>query len=74
VNVGHDSGSHGACDPDICFAAKMTYMRRHGVSTSIPGDWKGESTFVKQKKVISEAVAAGYDPQPMTKRPHYGPV
>jgi hypothetical protein len=69
-----ESGVPHAFDPDTHFCCKMRYMRQNGVATSIPGDWKGPSTFVKQKNVIAEAVAAGYDPQPMTKRPHYGPV
>jgi hypothetical protein len=64
--VEHENGNHALCDPDECFAAKCRYWRENGgLATSIPEGWKGESWMSKQKKVISEAVANGYDPQPV---------
>lgn len=57
-------GTHDKCDPDVCFAAKCRYWKNNGgLATKIPAGWGGESWMSKQKKVINEAVAAGYDPQ-----------
>ncbi len=62
---GHTYGDHSACEPEDCFAAKCAYWREHGgLATSVPAGWKGESWMSKQKTMISDAVAAGYDPQP----------
>lgn len=67
MNVAVDHGDHSACDADVCFAAKMRYMRANGgLSTSVPGDWKGPSVHERQKNVISEAIGNGYDPQPVS--------
>lgn len=65
--VEHDRGNHNLCDPDECFNAKLAYWRDRGAGPglAIPDGWKGESWMSKQKKVISEALSNGYDPQPV---------
>lgn len=65
--IEHDHGNHAMCDPDECFNAKLRYWRERGAGPgiAIPEGWKGESWMSKQKKVITEALDAGYDPQPV---------
>lgn len=63
-SIEHDHGNHDLCDADVCFTAKMRYMRANGgLSISVPAGWGGPSWMSQERGVIAEAQANGYEPE-----------
>lgn len=60
--------THGSCDPDVCFAAKMAYWR---TERSVPlqftygtSDFHGDCVQTRAKQQVAEAAAAGVNVEP----------
>lgn len=63
---------HVGCDPDVCFTAKLRYMRASGGLalgfTYGKGDFHGPTIKERGDRMISEAKANGLDPSPVGAR------
>lgn len=62
------ANDHAACDPDVCFTAKLRYMRKHGgLQISYP---YGQAQFhdapsvqARERQALADARSAGLTPE-----------
>lgn len=71
-------GQHGDCDPDVCFAAQIRYMRENG-GLAVHYRYGGRKAFhgptinERREKMIAECRAQGWEPRQVNPTYDRGP-